>query len=210
MNRTKAEHSQFVIGADGWCSDILRLASPNFDARPAGCAIDLLVVHNISLPPGRFGGHYISDLFTNCLDCDAHPYFDQLRTLRVSAHFLIRRDGVVIQFVSVKDRAWHAGVSSFEGRDRCNDFSIGIELEGSDFEPFSDIQYEALAALTIALQTVCPLTGVVGHEHIAPGRKTDPGPYFEWADYRARYQQKISPLLSSATVANPLRFLPLA
>ncbi|GIZ50978.1 1,6-anhydro-N-acetylmuramyl-L-alanine amidase AmpD [Noviherbaspirillum aridicola] len=175
---------RFAIGADGWADGVTRLDSPNFDARAEGTAIDLLVIHNISLPPGQFGGSYVGDLFLNCLDCDAHPYFDQLRTLRVSAHFLIRRDGEVMQFVAAGNRAWHAGLSSFRGRERCNDFSIGIELEGTDFEAFEDAQYAALADLTAALLERYPLTAVTGHEHIAPGRKTDPGPHFDWARYR--------------------------
>lgn len=174
---------KFTLGADGWCDQVLRIASPNCDARPQDASIDLLVIHNISLPPGQFGGAQICDLFTNRLDCDAHPYFDQLRTLRVSAHFLIRRDGAVIQFVSTNDRAWHAGASSFGGRQRCNDFSIGIELEGTDFEPFAEPQYAALAGLTHALQARYRLTDIAGHEHIAPGRKTDPGPFFDWQQY---------------------------
>ncbi|HEX7636663.1 MAG TPA: 1,6-anhydro-N-acetylmuramyl-L-alanine amidase AmpD [Noviherbaspirillum sp.] len=174
----------FAINADGWSSGVERMPSPNFDARAACIAVDLLVIHNISLPPGQFGGPYIADLFGNRLDCDAHPYFHQLRTLKVSAHFLIRRDGRVTQFVSANDRAWHAGVSSFRGRERCNDFSIGIELEGTDFEPFEAAQYEVLAALTQALRARYPLADVAGHEHIAPGRKTDPGSFFDWALYR--------------------------
>lgn len=176
--------NRFAIDADGWASGVTRLPSPNCDARAEGTAIDLLVIHNISLPPGQFGGSHVGDLFLNCLDCDAHPYFDQLRTLRVSAHFLIRRDGEVMQFVAAGDRAWHAGQSRFRGRERCNDFSIGIELEGTDFEAFEDAQYAALAELTEALRTRYPLTAVTGHEHIAPGRKTDPGPYFDWVRYR--------------------------
>jgi AmpD protein len=176
--------SRFHLGDDGWCSNVLCEPSPNFDARAADTKIDLLVIHNISLPPGQFGGPYITDLFGNRLDCDAHPYFDRLRTLRVSAHFLIRRDGTVMQFVSANDRAWHAGISSFCGRERCNDFSIGIELEGTDFEAFEAIQYDRLAELTDALQARYPLADVLGHEHIAPGRKTDPGPFFDWARYR--------------------------
>lgn len=175
--------SRFHVGGDGWSSGVLREPSRNFDIRPADTAIDLLVIHNISLPPGQFGGSYIADLFGNRLDCDAHPYFDQLRVLRVSAHFLIRRDGEVMQFVSANDRAWHAGASSFCGRERCNDFSIGIELEGTDFEAFQAIQYDRLADLTRALQARYPLTDVMGHEHIAPGRKTDPGPFFDWPFY---------------------------
>ncbi|MFC3109089.1 1,6-anhydro-N-acetylmuramyl-L-alanine amidase AmpD [Undibacterium arcticum] len=181
----RPEPVRLVIAPDGWCRQALCEPSPNCDPRPADVALDLLVIHNISLPPGQFGGPYIADLFGNRLDCDAHPYFDQLRRLRVSAHFLIRRDAVLMQFVSVNDRAWHAGLSSFGGRERCNDFSIGIELEGSDFEPFTALQYTTLAALTQALQARYRLTDVTGHEHIAPGRKTDPGPFFDWQRYRA-------------------------
>jgi AmpD protein len=176
--------NHFQIGADGWSTGVQRVPSPNFDTRTFGMPIDLLVIHNISLPPGQFGGPYIADLFTNRLDCDAHPYFDQLRQLRVSAHFLIRRDGSVIQFVSANDRAWHAGVSMHCGRERCNDFSIGIELEGTDFEAFETAQYKSLVALAAALSERYPLTAVAGHEHIAPGRKTDPGPWFDWAHFR--------------------------
>ncbi len=175
------------IAADGWCGQAHRQPSPNFDARAEGVAAELLVIHNISLPPGQFGGPFIGDLFCNRLDCDAHPYFDQLRPLRVSAHFVIQRDGSLVQFVSANDRAWHAGVSSFHGRERCNDFSIGIELEGTDFEPFTDLQYEVLAALTDALRRHYPLTDVAGHEHIAPGRKTDPGPLFDWERFRKNF-----------------------
>lgn len=174
----------FHIGIDGWCGEAHRLPSPNFDARPQGTEPFLLVIHNISLPPGQFGGSWIADLFTNTLDFAAHPSFDQLRGLRVSAHFLVRRDGQLIQFVSGNERAWHAGVSSFEGKERCNDFSIGIEMEGSDFEPFAAAQYETLIALTEALRFRYHLTDVAGHEHIAPGRKTDPGPFFDWERLR--------------------------
>lgn len=177
------------IDETGWCAQAQRQPSPNFDARVNASDIDLLVIHNISLPPGQFGGPYIADLFDNCLDCDAHPYFDQLRTLRVSAHFLIRRDGSLMQFVSTYDRAWHAGISVFEGRERCNDFSIGVELEGSDFVPFETQQYLTLAALTAALQRRHALRAVTGHEHIAPGRKTDPGPFFEWNTYCSLVKQ---------------------
>ncbi len=181
MNPTDAP--ALILDAAGWCAGAQRLSSPNRDARPAGSAVDLLVIHNISLPPGQFGGAHIADLFGNCLDCDAHPYFDALRALRVSAHFLIRRNGELQQFVSVDERAWHAGVSCFEGRERCNDFSVGIELEGTDFVPFEPIQYRVLAALTVALQRNYSLRAVTGHEHIAPGRKTDPGPFFDWHTY---------------------------
>lgn len=182
--------NRFTIGADGWCIGAVHTPSPNFDMRAEGMPIDLLVIHNISLPPGEFGGPYIADLFTNQLDCDIHPYFDQLRTLRVSAHFLIRRDGEVIQFVSANDRAWHAGVSNFCGRERCNDFSIGIELEGTDFQAFEPAQYASLAELAAALCTRYPLANVTGHEHIAPGRKTDPGPFFDWGLFRKSLIQK--------------------
>lgn len=206
MSRIKSPLPAFVVADDGWCSNVLRAASPNFDARPADAKIDLLVIHNISLPPGQFGGPFIADLFANRLDCDAHPYFDRLRALRVSSHFLIRRDGVVTQFVSTNNRAWHAGQSSFGGRERCNDFSVGIELEGTDFEPYSEIQYETLAAITVALQAVHPLADVTGHEHIAPGRKTDPGPFFDWAEYQKRYQQALRSVQSVTAVTRPIRF----
>lgn len=182
MRRTDRA-AMLTIDTDGWCAEALRDPSPNHDARPTGCAIDLLVIHNISLPPGQFGGPFIADLFGNRLDCNADPSFVDLRALRVSSHFLIRRDGMLMQFVSAADRAWHAGVSSFGDRTGCNDFSIGVELEGSDFEPFGDAQYRVLALLTRALALRYPLRDVAGHEYIAPGRKTDPGPFFDWARY---------------------------
>jgi AmpD protein len=182
---------RFYIDADGWAAGVVRMPSPNFDPRASGTAVSLLVIHNISLPPGRFGGPFIADLFLNRLDYNADPYFEQLKPLRVSSHFLIRRDGAVMQFVSVNDRAWHAGISSFGGRERCNDFSVGIELEGSDFEPFDNAQYDALTLLTVALKQACPLETVIGHEHIAPGRKTDPGPFFDWIRYAKGYRQHI-------------------
>lgn len=174
----------FTINEDGWSTGATQQFSPNFDFRPTGGAIDLLVIHNISLPPRQFGGNFITDLFLNQLDYDAHPYFDQLRPLRVSSHFLIRRDGEVVQYVSTENRAWHAGASEFEGRPRCNDFSIGIELEGSDFDPFTEAQYITLGQLTLALHQRYSLQHIVGHEDIAPVRKTDPGPYFEWQRYQ--------------------------
>lgn len=154
--------------------------SPNHDARPPGQDAYLLVLHNISLPPGRFGGPEVVDFFLNRLDLGSHPWLERLRELRVSAHFFIRRDGSIVQFVSTHDRAWHAGVSSFEGRERCNDFSIGIELEGTDRLPYADAQYTALQRLLPALRSRHTLKAVRGHEHIAPGRKTDPGPAFDW------------------------------
>ena len=158
--------------------------SPNFDDRPDGTIIELLVVHGISLPPGEFGGPGIIELFTNRLDPGAHPYYAQVADLRVSSHFLIRRDGELLQFVPCAKRAWHAGVSSWRGRERCNDFSIGVELEGTDDSPYEAAQYAALARLTRALVRRYPIGDVVGHSDIAPGRKTDPGSGFDWARYR--------------------------
>lgn len=172
------------IEKDGWCREANRLMSPNQNERPDGQEIDLLVIHNISLPPGQFGSHWIADLFLNRLDCDAHPFFDQLRSLKVSSHFFIRRDGSLFQFVSGDKRAWHAGVSSFAGRKGCNDFSIGIELEGTDFIPFEPAQYDTLVSLTVALCRRYPLKAITGHQHIAPVRKTDPGPFFDWTRYK--------------------------
>jgi N-acetyl-anhydromuramoyl-L-alanine amidase len=173
-----------IIDEAGWFDRATRKVSPNFDPRPSDVAPSLLVVHNISLPPGQFNGDAIVDFFQNRLDWDAHPFFEQIRGVRVSSHFLIRRDGTVIQFVSCNDRAWHAGVSSFFGRERCNDFSIGIELEGSDEQPFDEAQYAPLAELASALIARYALTAVAGHSDIAPGRKTDPGPFFDWARMR--------------------------
>jgi AmpD protein len=161
--------------------------SPNFDSRPTGSAIEVIVVHNISLPPGQFGGPDIERLFTNTLDPAAHPFFREIAGLTVSAHLLIRRDGEVIQFVPFGERAWHAGRSCCEGRERVNDFSIGIELEGSDDTPFEDAQYDRLAKITRALMRAYPAitpARIVGHSDVAPGRKTDPGPHFDWPRYR--------------------------
>lgn len=203
------------LGADGWCDGARRYASPFCDARPDGGPIDLLVVHNASLPLGQFGTPHIADLFTGRLDYNADPSFADLRGLQVSAHFLIRRDGRVTQFVATVDRAWHAGVSAFEGRPRCNEFSIGVEMEGSDFVAFTAHQYVALADLTVALGRRHQLAAVCGHEHIAAGRKTDPGPYFDWALYQEKYQKamlagvQISPILSSElALTNPLLRFP--
>lgn len=161
------------------------LASPNCDERPPGMEIELLVIHNISLPPGEFGGPGISQLFTNSLDPGAHPYYASIVHLRVSAHFLIRRDGALVQFVPCSLRAWHAGESTWRGRSRCNDFSIGIEIEGSDDTLFTDAQYRSLERLTPALLASYPIRTVAGHEDVAPVRKTDPGPCFDWLRYRA-------------------------
>ncbi|MDR3414114.1 MAG: 1,6-anhydro-N-acetylmuramyl-L-alanine amidase AmpD [Formivibrio sp.] len=169
-----------VIDTDGWLCAARRVPSPNFDARADGVCVDMVVLHNISLPPGEFGGEDIERLFTNTLDCTMQPFYTGLRDLRVSAHFLLRRDGELVQFVSCHDRAWHAGVSHWQGRERCNDFSIGIELEGSDYVPFTDAQYLKLDALLNALQRSYPIQSLVGHNDIAPQRKTDPGPFFDW------------------------------
>ena len=173
-----ATHSGCSI--DGWMGAARRIDSPNADDRPVGEAISLIVVHSISLPPAEFGGDDIVRLFTNTLDPDAHPYFSGISSLRVSAHFLIRRDGELTQFVSCLKRAWHAGLSSFNGRENCNDFSIGIELEGCDDSPFEDAQYVQLVALIKLIRTCFPIDAVVGHSCVSPGRKTDPGPCFDW------------------------------
>jgi AmpD protein len=172
------------ISSAGLVKEARLIASPNCDDRPAGCAVDLLVIHHISLPPGKFGGTGIVQLFTNALDPAAHPHFATLASLKVSAHFLIRRDGRLVQFVPCAKRAWHAGESSWKGRSRCNDFSIGIELEGTGEQPYTAPQYRRLAALTRALQASYPIRDIVGHSDIAPGRKADPGPSFDWARYR--------------------------
>lgn len=164
----------------GWLRQAIRLPSPNFGPRPAQALIDLIVVHSISLPPGQYGGEGVQALFTNRLDWDAHPYFQQIRGLEVSSHFYIRRDGALWQFVSCDDRAWHAGRSHYRGRDNCNDDSIGIELEGLEGDTFEPAQYQALADLCQALCARYPIAHLAGHEHIAPGRKLDPGPGFDW------------------------------
>jgi AmpD protein len=169
------------IGPDGWSPGARALPSPHRDARPPGTVIELLVVHCISLPPGRFGGGHIERFFMGTLGADEHPYFERLRGVRVSAHFLVARDGLLTQFVSCLDRAWHAGASAWEGRSACNDFSIGVELEGSEFEPFTRPQYDALAALQRGLRAAYPIRATRGHSEIAPGRKTDPGPLFDWS-----------------------------
>lgn len=170
---------------DGVLEGVRYIASPNCDERPPGAAVELLVIHSISLPPGQYGGPGIIELFTNRLDAAAHPYYAMIADLKVSAHFLVRRDGEAVQFVPCRRRAWHAGVSSWRGRERCNDFSIGIELEGDDSGPFTEYQYARLAALTRELKTGYPIADIVGHSDIAPGRKTDPGPGFDWARYHA-------------------------
>ncbi len=172
-----------VDAGSGLLLGAAQVASPNFDARPAGIEADLIVVHGISLPPGEFGGPWIGRLFTNTLPADAHPYFADVCTLRVSSHLVVYRDGAVTQYVRFAERAWHAGRSSFNGRTACNDFSIGIELEGTDTLPYEDAQYRVLAKIVAALCTAYPTLStdrLVGHSDIAPGRKTDPGPAFDW------------------------------
>lgn len=164
----------------GWLRGARRCVSPNFGARPPGTQVSLAVIHSISLPPGEYGGDAIEQLFTNTLDWDAHPYFAQMRGLRVSAHFLVRRDGELLQFVSCEQRAWHAGASRWRGHADCNDFSLGIELEGLEGECFEPDQYRALVRLIRVLARRYPLRAVAGHEHVAPGRKHDPGAGFEW------------------------------
>ena len=164
---------------------MIKRESPHFDERPPEARVCLLVIHNISLPPGEYGGGFIDDLFMGRLDPAAHPYFRDLEGARVSSHYLIRRDGTLVQYVDPDKRAWHAGVSSWRGRERCNDFSIGVELEGSDDVPFAEPQYDTLVALTKSLFERFGNLEIAGHSDIAPGRKTDPGPWFEWDRFLA-------------------------
>ena len=188
------------LGRHGWLhpNSMVQLApSPNHNTRPHGTQPYLLVIHNISLPPNQFEGDAVVQFFQNQLDFDSHPWFNQIRDLKVSAHFFIRRDGVIVQFVSTYDRAWHAGISTFNGRDNCNDFSIGIELEGADVIPYTETQYQRLSQLTDRLSQRHPIRAVQGHEHIAPVRKTDPGPAFDWQHYATQTRL-------------PLRLFPLA
>ncbi len=172
------------LAADGRLPGATFIASPNQDDRPTDEPVCLLVVHAISLPPGEFGGDGVERLFTNRLDPTGHPYYEGIHALRVSAHFFIRRDGRVMQFVTTDRRAWHAGVSHWRGRERCNDFSLGVELEGCDDQPFADIQYVRLARLIRVLRHRYVIEDIVGHADIAPGRKTDPGPCFDWVRLR--------------------------
>ncbi len=179
--------SEFVIN-DGWLNLCDRQPSPHFNQRPAGEEVDLLVIHNISLPPGQFGSEDVTDFFLGRLKVEKHPFFEQIQSLNVSAHCLLRRDGSLVQYVSFDDRAWHAGISSFDGREGCNDFSIGIEVEGTDDVPYTDEQYHTLTKLTMTLQrrySKITADRIVGHCHIAPGRKTDPGGSFDWSRYYA-------------------------
>lgn len=178
---------------DGILSPARFQLSPNQDERPEGQYVDLLVIHNISLPPGQFGGPFIEELFCNNLNPQDHVYFKDIYQLRVSAHLLIRRSGEVIQFVPFNRRAWHAGQSCYRGRSRCNDFSIGVELEGTDQLTFTDVQYTELGKITLSLMASYPsltIDRICGHQHIAPERKTDPGPCFDWRRYFERLQKR--------------------
>lgn len=176
----------------GWISSARKVPSPHFNQRPENEVPSLLIIHNISLPPGEFGGPWIDRLFTGTLPADAHPYFAEIAHLRVTAHCLIRRDGELVQYVSFEQRAWHAGVSQFDGRDNCNDFSIGIELEGTDTLPYTDAQYATLQQVSTLLLQHYPLTPerITGHSDIAPERKTDPGPAFDWVRYKHAIKQE--------------------
>ncbi len=177
---------------NGWLKNVTHIPSPHHDERPTNTPPSLLVIHNISLPPGQFGGPYINQLFTGTLNPEEHPFFDEIKHLRVSAHCLIRRDGTVIQYVPFNLRAWHAGQSIYQGKEKCNDFSIGIELEGTDFEPFTTEQYDSLTSITQALISQYPdiKDNITGHSDIAPERKTDPGPYFDWLKFKNQLSAK--------------------
>lgn len=177
----------------GWLSEVEWVPSPNFNDRPEDQDVSLLVIHNISLPPGQFGGGYVQRFFKNQLPVAEHSFFQEIKELKVSAHFLIERSGKIIQFVPIIKRAWHAGVSEFEGRKACNDFSVGIEMEGTDFVPFTSEQYASLTELTKLIQAFYPEISnqrIAGHSDIAPGRKTDPGPCFDWANYRQQLNRE--------------------
>lgn len=187
---------RLAIDAAGFAARARQIPSPNRDQRPADTAITLVVVHGISLPPGEFGGDAIEQFFTNQLDPQAHPYYADIAALKVSAHFLVRRDGALVQFASCGERAWHAGASAWGGRESCNDYSIGIELEGTDDVPYAPAQYGTLARLSKALRRRYPITDIVRHSDIAPGRKTDPGPAFDWHQLRR--------LLGSARLRTPV------
>lgn len=183
-----------VFSDSGWLQGVRHCYSPNYDARPADTKVDLLVVHSISLPPGKFGTGAVDAFFCNALDCSRHPYFEQLLGLRVSAHFFIDRCGELTQFVSTQQRAWHAGVSKYCGRERCNDFSIGVELEGEDDRPYTQSQYKRLAELSLDIMNNHPAVRpdrIVGHSDIAPGRKTDPGEAFEWAYFNSLLSKRL-------------------
>ncbi|MES1195461.1 MAG: 1,6-anhydro-N-acetylmuramyl-L-alanine amidase AmpD [Steroidobacter sp.] len=188
MNLSTEFAKELNIDATGLLLQVRQVSSPNADDRPAGMQPDLIIVHGISLPPGEYGGPWIDQLFTNLLPAGPHPYFKQIEGLKVSTHVLIRRDGELVQYVSFDKRAWHAGVSNYQGRERCNDFSIGIELEGTDELPYEAVQYRQLANLIVSLCRHYPSLStahVVGHSDVAPGRKTDPGESFDWPRLRA-------------------------
>jgi AmpD protein len=196
------------VDREGLVAGAKHVASPNCDERPAGCAIDLLVIHHISVPPGEFGGPGIEALFLNRLDPAAHPGYAPIAGMRVSAHFLIRRDGELVQFVPCSKRAWHAGESLWKGRTRCNDFSIGVELEGTGEVSYTDAQYDRLAALTRALNERYGIADIAGHSDLAPGRKRDPGPSFDWKRYRAmlkRASSRAAPTARARTRRNAPR-----
>ncbi|MES2973790.1 MAG: 1,6-anhydro-N-acetylmuramyl-L-alanine amidase AmpD [Pseudomonadota bacterium] len=178
--KTAPEAPGAGLWRDGWYRFARHLPSPNFGARPAGATVDLIVLHSISLPPGQYGGDEVQRLFTNTLDWTAHPYFMQIRGAEVSSHFYIRRNGELWQFVGCNERAWHAGASHYRGRGNCNDDSVGIELEGLEGLVFEDAQYETLSHLCAALAQAWPVVHIAGHEHVAPGRKQDPGSGFDW------------------------------
>lgn len=185
------QQAPFFQVIDGQLIGARQVPSPNYNQRPEHTEIQLVVVHNISLPPSQFGGGYIEQFFQNQLDWSEHPYFQSIEGMHVSAHLLILRSGEVLQFVNFNDRAWHAGRSIYLGKKECNDYSIGIELEGSDDLPFDEVQYAVLAQVTAALQAAYPkiLQHLAGHSDIAPGRKTDPGPFFDWVKFRTLLQQ---------------------
>ncbi len=192
MAKSSASTVHFSVDSEGWLVPARHLLSPNHNQREADADISLLVIHNISLPPGQFGTGCVQDFFCNQLEISAHTFFSEIEHLKVSAHFLIDRHGDVTQFVPTTARAWHAGVSCFEGRESCNDFSIGIELEGTDDQPYTDAQYIALQGVTKALLSrhgELSVERIAGHCDIAPGRKTDPGPSFDWSRYRNSLQQ---------------------
>lgn len=194
MNKPFKDHFARSYDVDLVAGQLLsarQVASPNYDARPEATQPELIIVHGISLPPGEYGGPWIDQLFTNTLDWDAHPYFKQIEGMKVSSHLLLRRDGEVVQYVPFQQRAWHAGASNYQGRERCNDFSIGIELEGVDDQPYEAEQYRELARVILALCAAYPslsLARIVGHSDVAPGRKTDPGESFDWPRLRALLQ----------------------
>jgi len=195
------------VRRSGWLEQARRCLSPNCDQRPPGTTIDLLVIHNISLPPGEFGGAWIDRLFCNELDPEAHPYFATIADLRVSAHLLVRRNGELVQYVPFQLRAWHAGESTFQGRCRCNDFSIGIELEGTDDRAFARAQYATLTEASGLLLQAYPglsLERIAGHNDIAPGRKSDPGPAFAWDDFRQRLRQRLAATAHAAHATRTL------